>query len=505
MCAPLKSLIAPEPSGRSGSAVEQILINSSREEARVAILEDGLLKDLFIERTCARGLVGNVYWGQVVRVLPGMQSAFLDVGLERTAFLHIAEIEGARTEAGTYRPIETLLHEGQRLMVQVAKDPIGTKGARLTTTISLAGRKLVYLPNDPHIGVSQRIEDAGFREELRALATEVRPADEKGGYIVRTCAEEGATADEFLSDMAYLARLWEGIQRKARAAKKPTLLYQDLSLSQRTIRDMVHEETAVIEVDRRCDFDALLEFANHFVPVAAGKLHFYEGDRPLFEQFDIDEEIERALGRRVDLKSGGYLVFDQTEAMSTIDVNTGAYVGKRDFSDTVFKTNLEAAQVIARQLRLRNLGGIIIVDFIDMSKDEHREAVLGELRRAVADDRTKMTVSGFNELGLVAMTRKRTRESLAHTLCETCPVCGGRGEIKTARTVCYDILREIVRLAKQYRETKEFRILASQTVIDLLLEEESPALELLQQSVERPILLEVETVYTQEQWDVIIA
>ena len=478
--------------------VEQILINTSREETRVAILDDGLLQDLFIERACARGLVGNVYWGQVVRVLPGMQSAFLDVGLERTAFLHIAEIEGARTDTGTFKPIESLLHEGQRLMVQVAKDPIGTKGARLTTTISLAGRKLVYLPNDSHIGVSQRIEDA-------ALATTVRLKDEKGGYIVRTCAEEGATEQEFLSDMAYLARLWDGIRHRAQEVKKPTLLYQDLTLAQRTLRDMVHEGTAVIEVDDGAEYEALLEFAKHFVPAAVDKLHHYEGERPLFEQYDIDEEIELALGRRVELKSGGYLVFDQTEAMSTIDVNTGAYVGKRDFSDTVFKTNLEAAQVIARQLRLRNLGGIIIVDFIDMAKDEHREAVLSELRRAVSLDRTKMTVSGFNELGLVAMTRKRTRESLAHTLCETCPVCGGRGEIKTARTVCYDILREITRLAKLYKEMKEFRILASQTVIDLLLEEESQALELLQQAIERPILLEVESVYTQEQWDVIIA
>lgn len=305
--------------------------------------------------------------------------------------------------------------------------------------------------------------------------------------------------------MAYLARLWDGIRHRAQEVKKPTLLYQDLTLAQRTLRDMVHEGTAVIEVDDEAEYEALLEFAKHFVPAAVDKLHHYEGERPLFEQYDIDEEIELALGRRVELKSGGYLVFDQTEAMSTIDVNTGAYVGKRDFSDTVFKTNLEAAQVIARQLRLRNLGGIIIVDFIDMAKDEHREAVLSELRRAVSLDRTKMTVSGFNELGLVAMTRKRTRESLAHTLCETCPVCGGRGEIKTARTVCYDILREITRLAKLYKEMKEFRILASQTVIDLLLEEESQALELLQQAIERPILLEVESVYTQEQWDVIIA
>ena len=358
-------------------------------------------------------------------------------------------------------------------MVQVAKDPIGTKGARLTTTISLAGRKLVYLPNDTHIGVSQRIDDEALRERLREEVTALRPPEEKGGYIVRTSAEEGATEEEFRTDMTYLAHLWKEIQQKAREAKGPKLLYQDLTLSQRVLRDLVHEETASIEVDERSEFKALQAFARQFVPTAAEKLHFYEGETPLFELYGIDAELEKALGRRVDLKSGGYLVFDQTEAMTTIDVNTGAYVGKRDFSD--------------------------------MAKDEHREAVLSELRRAVAHDRTKMTVSGFNELGLVAMTRKRTRESLAHVLCETCPICGGRGEIKTARTVCYEILREIVRLSKQYKDMKEYRILASQTVIDLLLEEESQALELLQQSVERPILLEVEAAYSQEEWDVILA
>ena len=485
--------------------MEQILINSSREEARVAILEDGLLKDILIERTRARGIVANVYYGQVVRVLPGMQSAFLNVGLERTAFLHVAEIEGARNEDGSLRPIETLLHEGQRLMVQVSKDPIGTKGARLTTTISLAGRKLVYLPNDSHIGVSQRIDDEALREKLRERVMALKSAEEKGGYIIRTCAEEGATDDEFLTDMRYLAQLWKDIQQRAREAKSPTILYEDLTLTKRVLRDLVHEETSSIEVDNPDSFKTLESFAKEFVPTAAPKLHAYEGDTPLFELNGIDAEIEKALGRRVDLKSGGYLVFDQTEAMTTIDVNTGAYVGKRDFSDTVFKTNLEAAQVIARQLRLRNLGGIIIVDFIDMAKDAHRDAVLAELRRAVSHDRTKMTVSGFNELGLVAMTRKRTRESLGHVLCETCPICGGRGEVKTARTVSYEILREIVRLSKQYQDMKEYRILASQTVIDLLLEEESQALELMQQAVERPILLEVESAYTQEQWDVILA
>lgn len=458
-----------------------------------------------MERSSARGLVGNVYQGRVVRVLPGMQSAFVDIGLERTGFLHVADLFEAHSEDGETKPIERVLHEGQALMVQVAKDPIGTKGARLTTTISLAGRKLVYLPRDPHIGVSQRIEDEAMREHLKELLTSVRPETEKGGYIIRTSAEEGATAEEFEQDMAYLGRLWKEIRASRETKPAPSLLYQDLSLAQRVLRDMVHQTTEAIVIDDEKSYAELVEFAERFVPDVRGHLKLYRGERPLFELHGIEEEIARALERRVDLKSGGYLVFDQTEAMTTIDVNTGRFVGKRDFSDTVFKTNLEAAQVIARQLRLRNLGGIIIIDFIDMVCDEHREAVLAELRRSIASDRTRMTVSDFTELGLVEMTRKRTRESLAHVLCEPCPVCGGRGELKTARTVCYEIMREIVRLSRQYQETKEFRIVASEVVIDMLLEEESAALELLQNCVQKPVLLEVESSYHQEDYDVVLA
>lgn len=485
--------------------MERILVNCSPRETRVASFSDGVLQDIFIERASARGLVGNVYLGKVVRVLPGMQSAFLDIGLERTAFLHVAEIYQAREENDSFKPIETVLHEGQSVMVQVAKDPIGTKGARLTTTISLAGRKLVYLPREPHIAISLRIEDPKQREDLKNLLLSVKPEEEKGGYIIRTSAEEGATAEEFKEDIEYLGRLWKEIRETAGESVGPKLLYQDLSLSQRVIRDMIHKETEIVEIDSRKQFEALTEFAKRFCPNAIDRLVLYRGDRPLFELNGVDDEIEKALGRRVDLKSGGYLVFDQTEAMTTIDVNTGAFVGRRDFGDTVFKTNLEAAQVIARQLRLRNLGGIIIVDFIDMSSEAHREAVLAELRRALSTDKTRMTVSNFTELGLVAMTRKRTRESLAHVLCEPCPVCGGRGEIKTAKTVCYDIMREIVRLCKQYKDAKEFRIQASQSVIDMLLEDESQALELLQNFIEKPVLLDVEPVYTQEQWDVVLA
>lgn len=482
-----------------------IYVNITVRECRVAVFSDGELQEIFVERSFARGLVGNVYLGRVVRVLPGMQSAFVDIGLERTGFLHVADLFEAHSEDGETKPIENVLHEGQALMVQVAKDPIGTKGARLTTTISLAGRKLVYLPRDPHIGVSQRIEDEAMREHLKELLTSILPETEKGGYIIRTSAEEGATSEEFEQDMAYLGRLWKEIRASRETKTAPSLLYQDLSLAQRVLRDMVHQTTEAIEIDDEKSYVELVEFAERFVPDVRGHLKLYRGERPLFELHGIEVEIARALDRRVDLKSGGYLVFDQTEAMTTIDVNTGRFVGKRDFSDTVFKTNLEAAQVIARQLRLRNLGGIIIIDFIDMVCDEHREAVLAELRRSIASDRTRMTVSDFTELGLVEMTRKRTRESLAHVLCEPCPVCGGRGELKTARTVCYEIMREIVRLSRQYQETKEFRIVASEVVIDMLLEEESAALELLQNCVQKPVLLEVESSYHQEDYDVVLA
>ena len=310
--------------------MEHILINCTPREVRVAIVVDGVLQDLFIERTSARGLVGNVYLGKVVRVLPGMQSAFVDVGLERTAFLHVADIAEAHRDGEKPAPIETILHEGQSLMVQVAKDPIGTKGARLITTISLAGRKLVYLPKDNHIGVSQRIEDASLRESLRQLLTELRPESEKGGYIIRTSAEEGATAQEFQDDMVYLGRLWHEIHQLANKSTGPKLLYQDLSLAQRVVRDMVHQETQTVEVDSRINFESLQSFADRFVPAAKDRLTLYRGERPLFELHGIETEIEHALERRVDLKSGGYLVFDQTEAMTTIDVNTGGYVGKRD-------------------------------------------------------------------------------------------------------------------------------------------------------------------------------
>jgi ribonuclease G len=487
---------------------EEILVNVTPQETRVAVLAAGQVQELLIERAVSRGLVGNIYMGKVARVLPGMQSAFVEIGLARAAFLHVADIwehKKANGEGTTVRPIEKILAEGQPVMVQVLKDPIGSKGARLSTQLSIAGRLLVYLPQDPHIGISQRIEDEAGRAVLRGKLRELMPADEKGGFILRTLAE-GAGDDELRADIQYLRHLWRDLQQRAAgstAGTQPRLLYQDLSLAERVLRDMVTEATAIVRVDSRENFQKLDAFAQAYMPALRARLEHYTGERPLFDLYNVEQEIEKALARRVDLKSGGTLVIDQTEAMTTIDVNTGGFVGQRNFDDTVFKTNLEAAQAIARQLRLRNLGGIIVVDFIDMDNAEHRAAVLEELKRALARDRTRMTVSGFTALGLVEMTRKRTRESLAHVLCEPCAACGGRGEVKTARTVCYEVLREVLREARAF-PAKEYRVLASPPVYDLFQEEESGALAMLSDFIQKPISIQIETTYAQEQYDIVL-
>jgi ribonuclease G len=484
--------------------MEDILINITPQETRVAVLLAGVVQELHVERSATRGLVGNIFLGRVARVLPGMQSAFIDIGLERAAFLHVADIwEYRQFTQEKPPPIERLIREGDTVLVQVIKDPIGTKGARLSTQVSIAGRMLVYLPQDPHIGISQRIENELERAQLRDTLQRLLPPDETGGYIIRTSAEDASDAD-LANDLLYLRALWTRILERRAQSTAPAMLYQELSLAQRVLRDVATEETTTIQVDSRENFQKLQQFARQFVPRVEPKLSHYTGERPLFDLYSIDAEIERALGRRVELKSGGYLIIDQTEAMTTVDVNTGGFVGTRNFDDTIFKTNLEAAQAIARQLRLRNLGGIIIVDFIDMMNIEHRDAVLIEFKKALSRDRTRMTVSGFTQLGLVEMTRKRTRESLAHILCEPCLMCQGRGEVKTARTVCYEILRELLREARLFDETREFRILASQRVIDLFLEEESPALAMLSDFIGKPVSMQVETLYHQEQYDIVL-
>jgi ribonuclease G len=486
--------------------IEDILINCTPQETRVAVMQSGVVQELHVERALARGIVGNIYAGKIARVLPGMQSAFVEIGLERAAFLHVADIwehrRAAQQSPAAAKPIEKILAEGQSILVQVIKDPIGTKGARLSTQVSIAGRLLVYLPQDPHIGISQRIEDEAERELLRDKLQHLLPEDEAGGFIVRTVAET-ATEAELAADVSYLRRLWHDIRGRALTSSAPALLYQDLSLAQRVLRDFVSERTGRIVIDSRENFQKLQGFAGEYMPNVLPRVEHYSGERPLFDLHNVEEEIERALARRVELKSGGYLVIDQTEAMTAIDVNTGGYVGVRNFDDTIFKTNLEAAQVIARQLRLRNLGGIIIIDFIDMENPEHRAAVLDEFNKTLARDRTKMTVNGFTALGLVEMTRKRTRESLEHVLCEPCPTCSGRGVVKTAQTVCYEILREILREARQF-SAREYRILAAQSVIDLFLEEESQALAMLGDFIGKPVSMQVETSYTPEQFDVIL-
>jgi ribonuclease G len=480
----------------------EFLINCTPQETRVAVTEQGVVQELHVERTANRGIVGNVYLGRVVRVLPGMQSAFIDIGLERTAFLHVADIWNERANGEPARSIERLLAEGQNITVQVLKDPLGTNGARLSTQISLAGRMLVYLPQDKHIGISQRIEDETERERLRERLGALIPEDETGGYIVRTMAES-ATDEELAADIDYLRKLWAEIGNRATSSHPPTVLHQDLDLAHRVLRDLVTDEVGRILVDSRENYQRLLAFAREYSPKVLPLLAHYSGERPLFDLHNVEVEIEKALARRVDLKSGGYLIFDQTEAMTTIDVNTGGFVGARNFDDTIFKTNLEAAQTIARQLRLRNLGGIIIIDFIDMENVEHRNQVLDELRKALVRDHTKMSVNGFTGLGLVEMTRKRTRESLTHLLCEPCPTCEGRGEVKTARTMCYEILRELLREARQFN-AREFRLLAAPNVVDLFLDEESQALAMLSDFIGKKISLHPEASYTQEQFDIVL-
>jgi ribonuclease G len=487
---------------------QDILINWSPQETRVAVVEMAAVQELHVERSLERGLVGNIYLGKVARVLPGMQSAFIDIGLERAAFLHVADVwqrqpEGEPPQVARSSqplvPIEKQVFEGQAL-VQVVKDPIGTKGARLSTQISIAGRHLVFLPQDDHIGVSQKIpteQRDALRQRLQKMV-----GDQGGGFILRTNAED-STDTELTDDIAYLRKTWARIKDASIRLPVQSLLHQDLTLLQRVLRDLVGEATQAIRIDSKEQFENLSAFAKEFMPAAAARLQLYKGERPIFDLYAIDEEVAKALGRRVELKSGGYLIIDQTEALTTVDVNTGGYVGARNFDDTIFKTNLEAAHAIARQLRLRNLGGIIIVDFIDMAREEHQTAVLDEFKKQLARDRVKTMTGGFSQLGLVEMTRKRTRESLSHMLCEPCPSCEGKGSVKTTRTVVYDILREILREARQFNP-REFRVVASPAVVEMLLDEESQHLAALSDFIAKPVSLQSESAMGPEQYDIVL-
>ena len=493
---------------------QDIIINWSPQETRVAVVEQGAVQEIHVERPLERGMVGNIYLGKVARVLPGMQSAFIDIGLERAAFLHVADVWhrpapgeslSAARQAQPQVPIERQIFEGQPLVVQVIKDPLGTKGARLSTQISLAGRLLVFLPQDDHIGVSQKIpalQRDALRTRLQLLAARGVQDGGTGGFILRTNAEE-ASDEELGEDIGYLRKAWSRVRKSALELPAGSLLHQDLNLLQRVLRDFTHEQTTSIRVDSQEQFEQLRAFGHEFMPSAVAKLELYRGERPIFDLHAVEEEITRALGRRVELKSGGYLIVDQTEALTTVDVNTGGFVGARNFEETIFKTNLEAASVVARQLRMRNLGGIIIIDFIDMARADHQQAVLAEFKKQLSRDRVKTMVGGFSQLGLVEMTRKRSRESLAHMLCEPCGACQARGVVKTARTVVYEVLREILREARQFNP-REFRVIASPQVIEMFVDEESHHLASLADFIGKPVSLQSEASMTQEQYDIVL-
>jgi ribonuclease G len=500
---------------RGGHVSLEILVNVAPRETRAAILENAVVQEIHVERASRRGLVSNLYKGRVSRVLPGMQAAFVEIGLERTAFLHAADIAArvaddtglgvpapAAAAVADVEDIRRLVNPGDEILVQVIKDPIGGKGARLTTFIALPSRYLVYMPRGDAIGVSARIEDEAERARLKAALAQLLDADTGGGYIVRTAAQ-GASVQSLGEDMGYLAKLWQHVRERAAAVSAGEVVHEDLPLSLRVLRDELTRGVSRVLVDSAREHARMQEFAAAFMPEAAPAIELYSGVRPIFDLNGVEEEIVKALDRKVPLKSGGHLVIDQTEAMTTIDVNTGAYVGHRTLEETIFRTNLEASVSIARQLRLRNLGGIIIIDFIDMRDEPHRRAVLSALERALAGDRAQTHIVSLSPLGLVEMTRKRTRESLEHLMCEPCRSCEGRGFIRTPETVCNEIFREIVRQSRQFA-SRELLILAHQDVVDRLLDEESATLGELEAQVGRPIRLQVEALYGIDQYDVVL-
>jgi ribonuclease G len=524
---------------------EEILVNVTPRETRVAVVENGMLQELHIERGWRRGVVGNIYKGKVQRVMPGMQAAFVEIGLDRAAFLHANDIfrsaiapaietalaatepalgtEGAVPQAQAVAPqangngngnghapvppISELLREGQDIVVQVVKDPIGSKGARLTTQISIPSRYLVLLPQSKVIGVSSRIEDETERQRLKALVggqatAEASAGQPQHGYIVRTNAE-GQPAEALAEDIAYLGRALALIEANVRTARVGQCVYEDLTLPMRAVRDLIRRDVEKVKVDSRETCDRLRTFAAQYMPGLAEKIEHYSGARPVFDLYGVEDEIQRALEKEVPLKSGGYLVIDQTEAMTTIDVNTGSFLGQRNLEETVYRTNLEAAQAVARQLRLRNLGGIIIIDFIDMVDPEHRRQVLRTLEKSLARDHAKTTVYDFSPLGLVEMTRKRTVESLQRQLSEACHECGGRGTLKTAETVTYEIFREITRAVRQF-EAARLLVIASPKVVARITDEESAAVAELEEFLGKTIRFQADEQYTQEQFDVVL-
>ncbi len=491
---------------------EEILINVTPRETRVALVENGMLQEVHVERASRLGYVGNIYKGRVKRVMPGMQAAFVDVGLERAAFLHASDVvristpvadvaENGDPPATPPPPINELVHEGQEIVVQVVKDPIGSKGARLSTHLSIPSRYLVLLPYSKVLGVSARIEDEAERMRLKKQLESIEGED-RLGYIVRTNAE-GQNGDAIREDVDYLHKLWAAVREAIRVARVGDRVYEELPLALRAVRDLLRPGVQKVRIDSRESIDRAREFARRFMPELAERLEHYAGERPIFDLYGIEDELQKALKKEVPLKSGGYLVVDQTEAMTTVDVNTGAFLGTRNQEETVYRTNLEAAQAAARQLRLRNLGGIIIIDFIDMIDAEHKRQVLRMLEKSLARDHAKTTVYEISPLGLVEMTRKRITESLERQLCEPCSTCGGRGSIKTAETVTYEIFREITRAVRQF-EAQKLLVLAAPDVVARILEEESAGVAELEEFIGKTIRFQPEEHYSQEQYDVVL-
>lgn len=516
---------------------EELLINFTPRETRVAHVENGMLQEVYVERARKRGLVGNVYKGRVQRVMPGMQAAFIEIGLERAAFLHVSDlirpnlepppvavaplleppVEPVEHDSAQVNPapaaavivppapplpsISELVREGQEIVVQVVKDPIGSKGARLTTHISIPSRYLVLLPNTRMVGVSVRIEEEAERQRLKQLLGDIAQSGPHG-YIVRTNAE-GVEAEALRSDVAYLDKLWHTLNEDIPRARPGDCVYEDLPLALRALRDLLRGPVERVRIDSRETWEKAQKFAEQFMPAFVERIEHYPGERPIFDLYGIEDEIQKALKKEAPLKSGGYLILDQTEAMTTIDVNTGGFLGHRNLEETVYRTNLEAAQTIARQLRLRNLGGIIIIDFIDMTDEEHRRQVIRTLEKALARDHAKTTVYEMSALGLVQMTRKRTTESLERQLCEPCPTCNGRGAVKSAETMCYELFREITRAVRQF-EAQSLLVLANTTVVNRIVDEENSALAELEAFIGKTIRFQAEEQYGPEQYDVVL-
>ncbi len=478
----------------------EILINATSYEVRLALVEDGRLSEFHMQRPTAKGLMGNVYKGKVVRVLPGMQAAFVDIGLERTGFLYVDDV-CVSSDSPEFSPcitdcaenhsraqgvhIEDILRDGQDILVQVSKDPIGTKGARLTCHITLPCRNLVFIPLTDHIGISRKIEDEEVRQQLKAQIEEIRP---KGsGFIVRTVAEH-ATREELEADMEFLMLLWESIVDRSYLIEAPCLVHEDLDITLRSIRDFFTREVDALIIDDSLAYEKLLAHVKTFAPFLADKISLYKDSTPLFEAYNIEVEISRAIEKKVWLRSGGYIIIESTEALSVIDVNTGRYVGKSDLNDTIFKTNMEAAVEIAYQLRLRNIGGIIIIDFIDMEDDRHREELYTAFKEAVKKDKSRFNILKLSEFGLVQMTRKRNSENLHQLMCEPCHYCSGEGMIKSRRTICYDIFRKITRHARKHKGTT-ITLRVHPRLADLLNNEEEQTRALVEKDIGKRIIV----------------